>query len=159
MNILWNNISSKTMKNRIYYWASRALRAHLLFHLWTFSICIHYKTKTNFIKKCRGYSEIEFCKRLIFENSIVNKPSLGSPRVPQKILTKRFSRFDVFWIQTDRQTNRQGKYLCRLFVEDTRMKIRLTVCELNAGNIKPVVVIVVVYFTNVYVFICIRPWA
>ena len=35
------------------------------------------------------------------------------------------------------------------------MKIRLTVCELNAGNIKPVVVVIaVVYFTNVYVFIC-----
>ena len=84
----------------------------------------------------------------------------GHARSPNKFGPNRFSRFDVYWIQTDRQPDRQAKYLCRLYVEDTRMKIRLTVCELNAGNIKPVVVVIaVVYFTNVYVFICIRPWA
>ena len=54
------------------------------------------KTFGDFIKKCRGYSEIEFCKRFIFENSIVHKPSLGSPRAPQKIWPKRFGRFDVY---------------------------------------------------------------
>ena len=28
----------------------------------------------------------------------------------------RFSRFDVYWIQTDRQTNRQAKFIYRLLL-------------------------------------------
>ena len=28
----------------------------------------------------------------------------------------RFSRFDVYWIQTDRQTNRQAKFIYRLCI-------------------------------------------
>ena len=32
----------------------------------------------------------------------------------QKFGPDRFSRFDVYWIQTDRQTNRQAKFIYRL---------------------------------------------
>ena len=33
----------------------------------------------------------------------------------KKIGPDRFSRFDVYWIQTDKQTNRQAKFIYRLF--------------------------------------------
>ena len=38
---------------------------------------------------------------------MVLKPSLESLDVPQKFGPDRFSRFDVYWIQTDRQTDKQ----------------------------------------------------
>ena len=65
------------------YKAFRALRAHLLFRFWTFSLCVHCKRKTNqkfhgIKKKFRGFSKfsrIEFCHRKVFENSIILKLS------------------------------------------------------------------------------------
>ena len=47
---------------------------------------------------------IEFLWRQIFETLIIHKPSLGSL---EKFGPDRFSRFDVYWIQTDRQTDKQ----------------------------------------------------
>ena len=93
------------------------LRAHILFRLWTFSLYIHCKTKkkhknfVNFIKK--GFSKfsiIEFVIDYIFENSIIHKPSLGSRDFTQKFGLDRFSRFDGYWIHTNRQTNKQTIY-------------------------------------------------
>ena len=57
--------------------------------------------------------KIEFWWRQIFEILIIHKPSLGSLDVPQKIGPDRFSRFDFYWIQTDRQTDRQAKFIYR----------------------------------------------
>ena len=39
----------------------------------------------------------------IFLILIIHKPFLGSRDVPQKFGPDRFSRFDVYWIQTNRQ--------------------------------------------------------
>ena len=44
---------------------------------------------------------IEFCKRQIFENSIIHNPSFGSRDFGP---ADRFSRFDVYWTQTDEKT-------------------------------------------------------
>ena len=42
-----------------------------------------------------------------FENSIIHKPSYGVTRgTARKFEPVRFSRFDVYWIQTDRQTSK-----------------------------------------------------
>ena len=58
---------------------------------------------------------IEFWWRQIFEILIIHKPSLWSRDVPQKIGPDRFSRFDVYWIQTNKQTpkhqNIQAKFI------------------------------------------------
>ena len=42
----------------------------------------------------------------IFENSINHKPSLGH------VMSRRFSRFDVYWTKTDKQTDdKQSIYI------------------------------------------------
>ena len=41
------------------------------------------------------------------ENLVIHEPSLGSREIPQKFGPDRFSRFDVYWIQTDKQTDTQ----------------------------------------------------
>ena len=47
----------------------------------------------------------------------MHKPSLGSCEVPHKIWSYRFCRFDVYWIQTDRQINRQATYIIYLQID------------------------------------------
>jgi len=49
------------------------------------------------------------CEHVLFVN---HKPSLWSRDVPQKFGPDRFSRFDVYWIQTDRQ----AKFIYRLWL-------------------------------------------
>ena len=64
-----------------------------------------------FSKKNRGFlkfSKIEFGWRQIFENLIIHKPSLGSREIPQ-FGPDRLSRFDVYCIQTNRQTPEHPK--------------------------------------------------
>jgi len=60
---------------------------------------------------------IEFWWRQIFEILIFHKPSLGSLDVSQKIWARSVQPFDVYWIQTvkqtDKQTNRQAKFIYR----------------------------------------------
>ena len=46
---------------------------------------------------------------------IIQKPSLGHVRFCGKFRPDRFSRFDVYWIQTDKQTDRQAKFIYRLY--------------------------------------------
>ena len=92
-----------------------SLHAHLLFQLGTRTLCIICKTKTNknfadFIKKNRAFSKfskIEFCAWQIFENSIIHKPSLGSPEVPHKV---RPGSGQSFWrlLDTNKQTPKQS---------------------------------------------------
>ena len=55
--------------------------------------------------------KIEFWWRHIFEILIIHKPSLWSRDVPQKIWPDRFSRFDVYWIQTNKQTDTPNLYI------------------------------------------------
>ena len=64
--------------------------------------------------------EIEFCWRQFFEILIIHKPSLGSREIPQKIGPDRVSRFDVYWIQTDKQTNKQAKFIYRYCRDEER---------------------------------------
>ena len=45
---------------------------------------------------------------------MIHKPSLGSCDVPQKNWTHQFSSFDVYWIQRNRQTDRQATFIYRL---------------------------------------------
>ena len=40
-----------------------------------------------------------------------HKPFLGSLDVPQKFGPDRFSRFDVYWIQTNKQTDKPNLYI------------------------------------------------
>ena len=65
----------------------------------------------------KKFNDDRILMETIFEISIIHKPSLGSLDVPQKFGPDRFSRFDVYWIQTDRQTdkqtNRQAKFIYR----------------------------------------------
>ena len=42
---------------------------------------------------------------------MIHKPSLESLDVPKKFGPDRFSRFDVYWIQTDRQTDKPNLYI------------------------------------------------
>ena len=42
-----------------------------------------------------------------FENLIIHKLPWGHARSHKKFGPDRFSRFDVYWIQTDKQTDRQ----------------------------------------------------
>ena len=51
--------------------------------------------------------KIKFLWRQIFEILIIHKPSLWSRDVPQKFGSDRFSRFDVYWIQTNKQTDKK----------------------------------------------------
>ena len=59
-------------------------------------------------KKLRGFSfnENRICWRLIFKNLITHKPFPCHARSYTKFGPDRFSRFDVYWIQTDRQTEK-----------------------------------------------------
>ena len=82
---------------------------HLLFQLWTCSLCIIVKQKQEKFRGCykknrvfSKCSKIEIWEKQIFGNSIICKPSLGSREVPQKFWRARFSSFEVYWIQTDR---------------------------------------------------------
>ena len=64
------------------------------------------KTFREFLK----FNENKICWRLIFEILIIHKPSLGSYEVPHKIWARSVQFFNVYWIQTNRQTPRQAKY-------------------------------------------------
>ena len=80
------------------------------------------KKKKNFadfqkkIREFSKFSKIDFWWRQIFENLIIHKPSLGSRDVPQKIWARSVQ---PFWRlldtngQTDRQTDRQAKFIYR----------------------------------------------
>ena len=57
--------------------------------------------------------KVEFCWRKIFENLIIHKPSLDHVMSHTKFGPDRFSRFDVYWIQTKKQTDRQAKFIYR----------------------------------------------
>ena len=50
--------------------------------------------------------KIEFCKRLILEILISINLPWGHVISHTKFVPDRFSRFDVYWIQKDKQTNR-----------------------------------------------------
>ena len=59
---------------------------------------------------------------------IIHKPSLGSCEVPQKCGPDRFSRFDVYLIQTDKQTNRHPS---QIYIQ---MNVSLYIlCNFHAG--------------------------
>ena len=90
--------------------------AHLLFQLWTFSLCIHCKTKIHWFHKKKivdfeNLLEIEICWRQIFKILIIHKPSLGSCEVPQKTWAESVQPFSNTNKQTFRQTDRQAKYI------------------------------------------------
>ena len=90
--------------------------AHLLFQLWTFSLCIHCKTKIHWFHKKKivdfeNLLEIEICWRQIFKILIIHKPSLGSCEVPQKIWAESVQPFLNTNKQTFRQTDKQSIYL------------------------------------------------
>ena len=106
----------------------RALRAHLLFKLWTCSFCLHFKTKmkkilrifkknSRIFKNLNLFTKLKTPKTQIFKISIIHKPSLGSLNVPQKIWARSVQ---PLWrlLDTNRQTNkhtdRQAKSIYRL---------------------------------------------
>ena len=59
------------------------------------------------------FNEDRILMETIFEILIIHKPSLWSRDVPQKNGPDRFSRFDVYWIQTNKETDRQAKFIDR----------------------------------------------
>ena len=74
-----------------------------------FMYIVKQKQTNKFYKNNRvfsKFSEIKICYSLIFENlSSINLP-WGHARTHKKIGPDQFSRFSVYWIQT----NRQAKY-------------------------------------------------
>ena len=91
--------SKRNWKNTTF----RALRAHLLFQLCTFSLCIHCKTKTK---------KSNFVGGKFFLILIIYKPYLGTCEVPHTIWARSIQ---PFWrlFDTNKQTNRQAKYIYR----------------------------------------------
>ena len=63
------------------------------------------KNFTDFIQKFHGFSKFSENQTLLEANffNFDHKPFLRSCEVPQKFGLDRFSRFDVYWIQTNRQ--------------------------------------------------------
>ena len=54
--------------------------------------------------------KIEFCWRVILKILIIHNPSLGSCEVPHKIWAQLAQSFDVYWMQTNKQTlDKQSK--------------------------------------------------
>ena len=90
----------------------RALRAHLLFKLWTCSLCLHFKTKKKkilriFKNKFADFQEFKFFTKLktfITHFFIIHNPSLWSRDVPQKIWARSVQ---PFWhlLDTNKQTD------------------------------------------------------
>ena len=66
----------------------------------------------------------------IFENSIIHKRE-----VPQKIWSYRFSRFDVYWIQTDRQPS-NDRYIVKVKISFWFSLLLHTQCVLDIQFIK-----------------------
>ena len=65
-------------------------------------------------KNIRGFSKFNenlIYLEAIFEILIIHKPSLGSHGVTQKIWADRFSRFDLYWIQINRLTDKPNLYI------------------------------------------------
>ena len=102
------------------YKAVRALRVHLLFQLWTFPLCLCYKTKTK--QKNRGFNKNNCCwffklikNRIYLEVNfwilIIHNLPWGHVRSNTKFGPDRFSCLFVCWIQTNKQTPRQAKYI------------------------------------------------
>ena len=67
-----------------------------------------------------------------FKDKTTNKPSLGSRDVPHKIWAVQFSRFDVYWIQTDRQTDKQS-----IYIDGARKSVRTI--EIGGNKVFPVI--------------------
>jgi len=92
--------------------------------LWTCSFCLHFKTKKKkilriFKKKSRISKNLNFFTKLkTFEThffkflSFINL-TCGHVMSHKKFGPDRFSRFDVYWIQTDKQTDSQAKFIYR----------------------------------------------
>ena len=74
------------------------------------------KKFVDFIKKkfvdFQNFQKSNFWWRQIFENLIIHKPSTWShARSRKKFGPDRSSRFDLYWIQTNRQTDKPNLYI------------------------------------------------
>ena len=86
---------------------------HLLFQLWTCSLCIIVKQKQEKFRGCykkivyfQNVQKSKFEKSKFLEiRSSVNLP-WGHARSRNKFGPDRFSRVDVYWIQTNKQTSK-----------------------------------------------------
>ena len=89
------------------YWAFRALRAHLLFKLWTFSLCVHFKTKTKKSSRISwknfGDFEIFFENRILFADFIKKIVDFQNLKIWARSV-------QPFWrlLDTNKQTNKQS---------------------------------------------------
>ena len=86
---MFNKVLLTRQGREIFYFLCK----HFFFEIKYMGVLLVNKTK-NFA---------DFWWRQIFENLIIHKPSLGSSDDPQKFGPDRFSRFEVYWIQTERQ--------------------------------------------------------
>jgi len=111
----------------------RALHAHLLFQLSTFSFCIQCKIiSKNFAdlkKKIRGFlkfNDNQIFGRQIFDNLIIHKPSLGSRDVPHKIWSRSVQ---PFWrlletnTQAKKHTDKQSIYKKSIFFKSSYLQL------------------------------------
>jgi len=84
-----------------------ASRAHLLFQLWKFSLCVHCKTITKSFRRFKNRGFLKFIDdRILLETNF--KIIFIYFEVTHKIWARSVQPFDVYWIQIDRQTNRQA---------------------------------------------------
>ena len=71
----------------------------------------------DFLKNERGFSKF-YVNRICWIKFLKFLPSINLPwghvMSHTKFAPDRFSRFDVYWIQTNKQADRQAKFLYRL---------------------------------------------
>jgi len=106
-----------------------------MFFLFTFK----NKEETNFVdfkKNSRIFKNLNFFTKLkTFKThflkflSFINLPC-GHVMSHKKIGPDRFSRFDVYWIKTNRHPNRQAKFIYRLSkpVKTVQISLKLNFC-------------------------------
>ena len=93
--------------NFTFYYILGLQGASRSFSILTFNYC-------SFFDFFHGFEKSKFLTEIFSIHPQIFPGRLGSCEVQQKIGPHRFSCFDVSWLQTNKQTPRQAKYIYRI---------------------------------------------